>query len=277
MEQRQRRRARRHAAQRTDAEHERVEASHSILRQRRGPQRPRVDPQAAQHVVGAIGPIPPIGDPNAGRGRQADAAYIVFAIGRAETVLSPMHNTPFTDMNDSEGAVQEAGYAAFESAERMLELLAGLVSAVRIDSDRVRRNIDASCITITELADTLVREEGLSFRQAHEIAAHVGRHVVAAATNLRADGYAPFRIAFETATGRAPGLDAAEFARAVSPERFVAVRDRFGGPAPAALDAAFERYAQALDAQRAAALARTARETQATAELDAAFAALSEA
>jgi argininosuccinate lyase len=200
-----------------------------------------------------------------------------LAAGRADTVLTTMHNTPFTDMNDSEGAVQEAGYAAFESAERMLELLAGLVSAVRIDSDRVRRNIDASCITITELADTLVREEGLSFRQAHEIAAHVGRHVVAAATNLRADGYAPFRIAFETATGRAPGLDAAEFARAVSPERFVAVRDRFGGPAPAALDAAFERYAQALDAQRAAALARTARETQATAELDAAFAALSEA
>ena len=180
-------------------------------------------------------------------------------------------------MNDSEGAVQEAGYAAFESAERMLELLAGLIEAVRIDPARVRRNIDASCITITELADTLVREEGLSFRQAHEIAAHVGRHVVAGASSLSAAGFAPFQAAFADATGRAPRLDAAGFAIAVSPERFVALRDRFGGPAPASLDAAFARAAATLDAWRAAAAARADRERDAAAALDAAFAAMSEA
>jgi argininosuccinate lyase len=200
-----------------------------------------------------------------------------LAAGRAEAIVSTIHNTPFTDMNDSEGAVQEAGYAAFESAERMLELLAGLIAAVRIDPARVRRNIDASCITITELADTLVREEGLSFRQAHEIAAHVGRHVVAAASSLSAAGFAPFRAAFAEATGRAPRLDAAGFATAVSPERFVALRDRFGGPAPASLDAAFDRAAATLDAWRSAAAARADRERDAAAALDAAFAAASEA
>ena len=42
-------------------------------------------------------------------------------------------------------------------------------------SEGVRENIDRSSITVTELADTLVREEGLPFRRAHEIAAEVAR------------------------------------------------------------------------------------------------------
>jgi len=77
--------------------------------------------------------------------------------GRCDTILNTMHNTPFTDMNDSEGEVQQAGYAAFESGGRMLDLLAAFLPACHIDADRVARNSDAACITITELADTLVR------------------------------------------------------------------------------------------------------------------------
>src|SRR5690606_34185927 len=44
--------------------------------------------------------------------------------GRADAVINTMHNTPFTDMNDSEGEVQVAGYAAFQSGARVLDLLA---------------------------------------------------------------------------------------------------------------------------------------------------------
>jgi argininosuccinate lyase len=35
---------------------------------------------------------------------------------RCEAVLTAVHNTPFTDMNDSEGEVQIAGYDAFDTA-----------------------------------------------------------------------------------------------------------------------------------------------------------------
>ena len=69
-----------------------------------------------------------------------------------------MHNTPFTDMNDSEGESQGFGYGAFASGGRVLDLLAALVAQVTIDPDRVTDNIRRSCITMTELADTLVRE-----------------------------------------------------------------------------------------------------------------------
>jgi argininosuccinate lyase len=167
-------------------------------------------------------------------------------MGRARAVLDIMHNTPFTDMNDSEGETQRFGYEAFDTAGRVLDLLTALVAALRVDPAHVAHNIRRSCITVTELADTLVREEGLSFRQAHEIAAHVARAVVAAAGEVGIDGFAPFVAAFEAATGRRPRADAARFAEIVSPDYFVAVRDRVGGPAPAPLERALAGYRAAL-------------------------------
>lgn len=164
--------------------------------------------------------------------------------GRARAMLDVMHNTPFTDMNDSEGETQAMGYQAFDSAYRVLDLLAALVAQIKVDPAKVANNIRRSCITITELADSLVRREGLSFREGHEIAAAVARAVVAAGGDLMSDGYAPFLAAFEHSTGRTTTIDAATFAELVSPEYFVAVRTRFGGPAPEPLALAFAGYHQ---------------------------------
>jgi argininosuccinate lyase len=163
-------------------------------------------------------------------------------VGRAQAMLTVMHNTPFTDMNDSEGETQSMGYGAFASAYRVLDLLAALVAQIRINPDRVRENISRSCITITELADSLVRREGLSFREGHEIAAAVAKDVVAKQGDLARDGFETFRKAFQHATGRETKLDAAAFAEIVSPEYFVAVRTRYGGPAPEPLNAAIAGY-----------------------------------
>ncbi|TFL18469.1 argininosuccinate lyase [Jannaschia formosa] len=195
--------------------------------------------------------------------------------GRCDTMVDTMRNTPFTDMNDSEGEVQQAGYAAFESGGRMLDLLAAVVAAAKIDAAKVRRNADAACVTITELADTLVRDEGLTFRAAHHVAAETARAVIEAGVPL-GEGHAAFARAFAAQTGRETALDPAAFAEAVSPETFVARRDRPGGPAPAALDAAFETYAGALDDLRARTRARADRHDEADRMRASAFAALKE-
>ncbi|EBW2353354.1 argininosuccinate lyase, partial [Salmonella enterica subsp. enterica serovar Enteritidis] len=157
-------------------------------------------------------------------------------VGRAGAMLTIMHNTPFTDMNDSEGESQGFGYQAFDSAGRVLELLASFVSAVRIDPARVAENIRRSCITVTELADSLVRQEDLSFRQAHEIAAHVAKDVVAKGGGLEDDGFAPFQAAFSEIIGRPSKFDETAFRHIVSPANFVAVRERLGGPGPGAMN-----------------------------------------
>ena len=187
-------------------------------------------------------------------------------VGRAQAMLTIMHNTPFTDMNDSEGETQAFGYPAFDSAGRVLELAAAFIGAVRIDSARVAENIRRSCITVTELADTLVRAEDLSFRQAHEIAAVVAKSVVAHGGGLAEDGYGPFREAFAQVAGRKTGIDEPSFRDIVSPENFVAVRERFGGPGPEALAAALDTYSDALAGFSDRAAQRATHEAEATAE-----------
>jgi len=193
-----------------------------------------------------------------------------LTVGRCDTMVNTMHNTPFTDMNDSEGEVQQAGYAAFESGGRVLELLVAFIPATSIRTDRVRANIDASCITVTELADTLVRDEGLSFRTAHEIAAATATAVIARGEPLEA-GYISFQTSFAKVVGRATSLSEMAFAAAVSPEQFIALRDRFGGPAPAPLEAALTGYRADLQERQNLAAHDQAQRNQAEAELAAAF------
>lgn len=196
-----------------------------------------------------------------------------MTVGRCDAVVSTMHNTPFTDMNDSEGEVQVAGYAAFDSAARVLSLLGALIPACSIRADRVAANMDAACVTVTELADTLVRGEGLSFRQAHEVAARTARDVIARGVPL-GQGFEAFSLAFTAETGRKPALDAASFAHAVSAENFIAQRNRFGGPAPEALNEAFAHYEYELAECAEVNRLRLERMQRAVSQLDTAFEAL---
>lgn len=195
--------------------------------------------------------------------------------GRCDMIVDTMHNTPFTDMNDSEGEVQQAGYAAFESGGRVLGLLTAFLPACSINAEKVRRNADAACVTITELADTLVRDEGLTFRQAHEVAAEVSRSVVRAAKPL-SDGFDTFQTVFASVVGREAALDSAAFNEAVSMESFIRRRDRTGGPAPDALDRAFAGYKTDLTEIVAGATARRTRIDDAAKRRDTAFTSLLE-
>ncbi|MDJ1015931.1 MAG: argininosuccinate lyase [Paracoccaceae bacterium] len=195
--------------------------------------------------------------------------------GRCDMVIGTMHNTPFTDMNDSEGEVQQAGYAAFESGSRVLRLLATLVSSCRINSDRVARTTDAACITITELSDTLVRDESMTFRQAHEVAASVAKTVIREEQPL-AEGYSAFVGAFQNAVGRETVLDEPAFRNAVAAETFVARRDRPGGPAPIALKRALNGYSATLVDLRKRRIERSNRHADAARNLETAFADLLE-
>ena len=194
-------------------------------------------------------------------------------VGQCDAIVNVMHNTPFTDMNDSEGEVQQLGYAAFERGARVLQLLTALIPACRVNADRVRRTSNAACITITELADTLVRDEGLTFRAAHEVAAETAKAVISQGAGL-AGGFSAFSTAFERLTGRAAGLTDAAFREAVAPETFVARRDRLGGPAEAAMSAALTHYAALANAERTACEARNTRHETAAQRLNEAFDAL---
>jgi argininosuccinate lyase len=163
--------------------------------------------------------------------------------GKCDAVLTALHNTPFTDMNDNEHEVHAQGYDAFAIADRALSLFNGVIASARIDEARARANIEASYATITELADTIVREELLPFSTAHHIAARLAKHLQATGETLSTVAHTTFVEIFAEQAGRLPTMSEQTFQDAVTPEHFIAVRTLPGGPAPSALQESLSRYA----------------------------------
>ncbi|WP_342363956.1 argininosuccinate lyase [Terrarubrum flagellatum] len=190
--------------------------------------------------------------------------------GRCDAVLTALHNTPFTDMNDNEHETHGQGYEALDMAERVLTLMVGVIRSASIDEKRARVNIERSFATITELADTLVREERIPFVAAHHIAANLARAMQASGETLSTVPYATFSAIFEKQIGRAPTLAEARFRHVVTPDHFVSVRTLPGGPAPAALAESLAIYRKGADAVRARLAAHAGAQARAEATLKAA-------
>lgn len=146
------------------------------------------------------------------------------ALGEAQAVLTCAHNTPFGDINDSEDDLQPLVFTTFTDASRSLRLLAGLLRTAEVDRARLAKRAGADFMTVTELADTLVREAGLSFREAHSLVAHA---VVAASNDT------PSAIA-EALFSENPSLPLTREAveRSLDPVHFVEIRRIIGGPSP---------------------------------------------
>ncbi|MEP7342470.1 MAG: argininosuccinate lyase [Acidobacteriota bacterium] len=153
------------------------------------------------------------------------------AFGQAMAVMASVHNTPFGDINDVEDDLQPLAFATFSEASRGIRLLAGTVSAIEVDREGLRKKAEGSFLTMTELADTLVREEGLSFKAAHRLVAQTVKLVsgIHAPHSEIADKL--LSVAEEN-LGRPLKTSRARLIDALSPLHFVEVRQVIGGPAP---------------------------------------------
>ncbi len=160
------------------------------------------------------------------------------AMTQSQAILGSLHNTPFADMNDAEDDLQPLVYTAFEDGLRALALLTGALAEAEFDTAHMAAAASGSFLTVTELADTLVRETGISFRIAHEI--------VSSAVLELAGAYDAERMAahVERLLAEHPGYPAADPAllrRSLDAAHFIAVRQIPGGPAPQALDPELHR------------------------------------
>ena len=169
-----------------------------------------------------------------------------LAAGGADQILQTMHNTPFADMNDSERETQAAGFEVFERLDHALPLLGSFVEAMKTNRASIENRIQKSMATITELADTLVRAEGIGFRAAHHVASKLAREALARRIGFDELTWDLFARTFEELVGRPPQVERDVLASATSPENFVAVREMPGGPGPYVLREALAGYADRL-------------------------------
>lgn len=168
-------------------------------------------------------------------------------LGQALGVLTAVHNTPFGDINDSEDDIQPLIASAVRDASRSVSLFANSLRSATFNLDTLRKRAEANFITVTELADTIVREENLSFKVAHKIVGTAVRAAIAAG----GDAITPdiLQTSAQEVLGRRLTLSDEDIARSLTAENFVNIRTIFGGTAPKETKRALgvERDAEAAD------------------------------
>jgi argininosuccinate lyase len=182
------------------------------------------------------------------------------ALGQTLAVLTSVHNTPFGDIVDTEDDLQPLVFSMFRDATRAVTLVAAAMATAEFDAGRLEARAAEGWTTLTELADTLVRDDGLPFRKAHQIAAGL-------MAGRKANSKAPLSALLADASREVLGspLQYSEEALAtiLSARHFVDVRRTAGGPAPeetaraiaasrGQLDADWEAWQGAADALAAA-------------------------
>ena len=168
------------------------------------------------------------------------------ALAESQAVLSSLHNTPFADMNDSEDSLQPLVDMAFANGLRVLKLLDGVLSEATFDTVKMAERARGGFLTVTELADTLVRRAGMTFHDAHEI-------VSQAVKELKGDFDPKKIVAFVLRVMEKGGFaapESEELYRSLDAENFVRVRTVAGGPAPEALDPEIARASTQLGQDR---------------------------
>jgi argininosuccinate lyase len=160
--------------------------------------------------------------------RNPDAAELVRAkVGRIaaafQALLIVMKGLPLAYAKDMQED-KEATFDALNALRLAIAAMTGMVSDLEPVAEVMRRAAAAGYATATDLADWLVRTQGIPFREAH----HLTGRIVAAAERK---GVALEQLTLADVAAIAPGVTADVFS-VLAPERSVESRTSYGGTAP---------------------------------------------
>ncbi|MDQ0199512.1 argininosuccinate lyase [Neobacillus ginsengisoli] len=152
------------------------------------------------------------------------------ATGDALAAINMIHNTPFGDIVDTEDDLQPHLYRAFTNANRVMKLMYAVIATLKVNKDHTKKMARKSCTTITELADTLVREYNVSFRKAHSISSYISKKSILAQKELYEWEIEEINTMIREFVD--VSLNEKEWKKIISPEYFVDIRSILGGPSP---------------------------------------------
>lgn len=171
--------------------------------------------------------------------------------GDAATVLTMIHNTPFGDIVDTEDDLQPYAWRSLSTLETVYRLLARIVATLEVNERALQSRAEASFATATELADTLVRKEGVTFRAAHGVVSRLVRDASAEGLTVQDLTTERLNAASKAEIGREVRLTADELAEALDPAHFVAVRKLRGGPSPVEAERALREQEERWESEMA--------------------------
>lgn len=152
-------------------------------------------------------------------------------VGDTNTVLTMVHNTPFGDIVDTEDDMQPFLWKAIDRLIGIYQLFGSVVLTMQVNKAQLKKRAEESFATVTELADTLVRTEKISFRQAHQMVSHCVQQLMGAGQatiqglTWEAVNQEAVKIVHKSLT-----ISKEDFQKALNPVHFIAIRNVFGGP-----------------------------------------------
>ena len=185
-----------------------------------------------------------------------------LARGELMSVVELFANVPFQDVNEVADAPVERLFSALAMAVSTIELLRETVRKVSVSEERVRSIALEFGTTTTELADTLVRELGISFREAHGAT----QAFVRASYDKGA-----LRRAYRELRGEELPYSDERIDEILSPDWFVEVRSVAGGPSADGMAPVIEESERGIAGLKGALAEILRREELASAALQAAY------
>jgi argininosuccinate lyase len=164
-------------------------------------------------------------------------ALLSSVSGDCQTVLLMVHNTPFGDIVDTEDDMQPYIWKAIERLGGIYDLLTSVLLTMEVNKETLLKRAKESFANVTELADTIVRKDGLSFRQAHHVVSSTVKELMKnGKTSLESLTLNLLNQQSMKVVGKESVLTEEELKRCLSPEYFVRIRDLQGGPSPSRME-----------------------------------------
>ena len=157
---------------------------------------------------------------------------------------------------------------AFNTTEGMCDLGTGVVETLIVHEDRMRELVANSWSTSSNLADVIVREAGLSFRQTHHVVARLVRICLAEKVLPSQVTSAILNRAAQETIGKDLPMQESALRDALNPDVFVRTRVTVGSVAPNEVDRMLAAEQQGLEQATAWVSAERQRITDAARKLD---------
>ena len=160
---------------------------------------------------------------------KAKAAHVE---GFFVSAYSSLKNTPFTHARDISCESVSYYFAALKEAEASVQLAAVTMKTITVNKELMLERAKNNFCTVTELANYLVRYEGISFREAHEIVAELVAYMLEHKIALEDIDTNLLAGLSMKAFGHKTHLTSEQLATALNPILNVYAKDVAGGPAP---------------------------------------------
>ncbi len=166
-------------------------------------------------------------------------------IGALVSATSCLKNTSYGHSRDATESFKYL-WDAFSEVEASLHLMTATVTTLKFNEEKMFLRTLENFSTVTELANTIVRESNLSFREAHQIVGHLVSQMIEEKKSVTQIDSDKIKEISKLTVGKEIRLSDKAIQNALDPIANVGSRSTSGGPAPIEVQRQLEKLNERL-------------------------------